>query len=897
MRLLYFGDRHYWMTAPENRIDDYHETTKAKDLEIIELGRKYKVRAFLQPGDFWHKPNVPLEYATEIIKRWSNVDVFEALNALISNQEIDKKHLEQQLKNYIPIIGLAGNHELYGNNLSTLPKTVLGFMEKLGVMRFATKENPYFFYTEDGIKVAITGTHYHIDIDTPEHIDDYVVEEKLGDIHIHMVHGYLTDKSKGNLFRHTVIDQIKHTKADLTITGHDHIGFPITEIDGKYFVNPGAVVRLTNDLKEMNRVVKVLLIDITKEHGLRLKEIPLKSALKGDMVLSRKKIIERKKRETHIEEIKKIVRNANVKKSVDITEIVRNISDNQNLPVGVRDKVVGRISEKMKEMSGTEDITVKHAYVTKIVLENFQSHEYTELELSKGFNVFVGESGQGKTAVLRAFNWVYENKPTGKRIIRKGADYARVTIHLSNGYIISRYIEAKRGGKNGYEITNPNTGDIEFHNTKIVPEVQKILGYTTLNIDKDLQLNLNFMKQGQSWFLIGDKYSGQQRAKIIGGIYGTQYADAVIREIDSEIKRLNEKTKDSTESLLKTTERLKAFEYLPTLKQSIESIESGLREIKELKARKEKIEQLVHKHEQLTIKMQKTEKVLEELQTLDKVILSFQYMNEQILRRNQLENLFNRYKETARRLKNLYGALERLKDLDKMKTQIEEQKQLFERRNAIEKLTIKHQELTNQLQTQAVICQKTELIGKAKIITENLYKGLEIRNRLEVLNDKHESLVSRIHKVNAVIQHTEQIPEVQIWMKQLQEEMNRSKEIAVKAKRAEELELKRAKTTKSLKWIQYTIEKTAHLEEMKEAIATVQSLYERKQKIEQALQIRNQTLEAIAKEEKTIKETNEQIHQQIHVYQNLLENEGKCPVCYGTIDKATINRIVQELVH
>jgi exonuclease SbcC len=199
---------------------------------------------------------------------------------------------------------------------------MIGFMEKLGLVRFATKENPYIITTEDGLKVAVTGAHFHLDIDYPENIDDYIVEEKLGDYHIHIVHGMLSDKSMGGVIRHTLIDQIKHTKADLTIAGHNHIGFPLTEVDGKYFVNPGAIPRLSNDVKEIARKPKVLLIDITRENGLKLKEIYLQDVQDGEIVLDRAKIEAKKDANEQIEEYKKAIRDAKVEKKADITEII-----------------------------------------------------------------------------------------------------------------------------------------------------------------------------------------------------------------------------------------------------------------------------------------------------------------------------------------------------------------------------------------------------------------------------------------------------------------------------------------------------------------------------------------------------------------------------------------------
>ncbi|PLS19735.1 metallophosphoesterase [Bacillus sp. M6-12] len=896
MKFLYFGDKHYRVTAPENRLDDFRETMKRKTMEIIELGKKHKVSAFLQPGDFFDTPNPPLDYVAEVMEMWSGIDIFDILSKLTSGEPYDQEEVLKSLKNYTPLIGVAGNHELFGNNLKTLPKTTIGFINKIGLMKFATKENPFYFFTEDGLKIAVTGTHYHLDIDSPEYISDYVVEEKLGDFHIHMVHGYLTDKSKGELFRHTLVDQIKHTKADLTITGHDHIGFPITEVDGKYFVNPGAIPRLSNDLKEINRKVKVLLIDITKEHGLQLKEIPLKSAVDGNMVLNRTKIVERKKKEARLEEFKKAVREAGVKKATDINEIIRDLADNRKLPVSIKDKVVQRVSEKMATMKAVDDGVVKEAYVTKIILENFQSHEFTELDFSDGFNVFVGESKQGKTSVLRAFDWIYENKPAGKRIIRIGADYARVTIYLSNGYIISRYIEAKRGGKNGYEVTDPNTGEVEFNNTKILPEIQKLLGFTQLNIDKDLQFNLNFLKQGTGWFMIGDQYSSPQKAKMIGGIYGTQYADAVIRDIDSENKRSNEKIKTANEVLAKTDSRLKEFDYLPDLKKSIDFIEKMVKEIEELKVKKEKIETLLTKREKLVENISENDKALEALKDLDKVYYLLSQTKEQETKRNRLEELLDKHKKTSFSLKHLYHSLDSLKHLDQAKDQLRLTHESINKRNAIEKVVFKREEIIKQIQQEQNIISKTEEVTKAKRLVDNLNKGFDKRNAIEQSILKRENILKSIDTQNQLLKRTEQMDKASSLLHEIHEKVNVKKEMTLKVKRAEELEVKRDKNNKSLRAIRLTLEKTENVDTLKAQFETLKEVLTRKEQIEKVLSSRDKMVQSIQNEDKAIKESNNKILKDIQLYQEALERAGKCPVCFGTVDKATINRIVQEYV-
>jgi len=46
----------------------------------------------------------------------------------------------------------------------------------------------------------------------------------------------------------------------------------------------------------------------------------------------------------------------------------------------------------------------------KISIQNFQSHKKTELDLVDGINVIYGLSQSGKSAILRALNWIIFNR-------------------------------------------------------------------------------------------------------------------------------------------------------------------------------------------------------------------------------------------------------------------------------------------------------------------------------------------------------------------------------------------------------------------------------------------------------------------------------------------------------
>lgn len=559
MRFILMGDRHNSLTKPENRIDvDFFETVKRKDEEIMKIAHTYDADAILHAGDFWTDGDAKIKYAflSEIVNRWTG---------------------EQNYKK-IPILGIAGNHDLIGNNIKSLPETTSGLAHALNHLPLVTKENPYIFQMENGKTVAITGTHYHLNMDKPAHINDYIIDEKLGDYHIHIVHGMLVNKGLGTIIRHTTIDQIKHTKADITLCGHDHIGFPTTEYDGKFFLNPGAIVRLKNDIKEMTRVVKVVLVEIT-EKGITLTDIPLKTALDGKLVLSREVLEKKKEKQFAVESMKSQIKQLEITQKVRFDDILEEIYTDRNIDKSIVKDLSRRLNEK--QIANTPaTLAPADTWITELEIINFHSHEHTIVDFSKNLNVILGESRQGKTSILRAIRWVLENKPTGKSIIRHGANYCTVKMKLANGTIIIREIGDKI---NGYKIIMPN-GDVHEGNTKLVGTVQGLCGFNNMIIDSKLSMPINFMRQGTGWYLIGDNVTSTDRARILGAIQNTNSADAIVKDLDKEntqhstiIKNNNKQidvTFDEIEKVSKEKQLLEKTRLIVEKKLLVKNIEN-----------------------------------------------------------------------------------------------------------------------------------------------------------------------------------------------------------------------------------------------------------------------------------------------------------------------------------
>lgn len=163
-----------------------------------------------------------------------------------------------------------------------------------------------------------------------------------------------------------------------------------------------------------------------------------------------------------------------------------------------------------------------------IEIFNFQAHEHLKVDFVDGFNVLVGTSNVGKSAVLRALRWVLTNNPTGDKFITHGKDVAKVVLELDNGLKIER--ERGRGKKKttnyyrlyrGEELLSEHTG---FGNN--VPQEIEDVTFSEESFD------ILFAHQLESTFLLSD--SPSVRAQRLGGFEDFSKIDTASAETKSE---------------------------------------------------------------------------------------------------------------------------------------------------------------------------------------------------------------------------------------------------------------------------------------------------------------------------------------------------------------------------
>lgn len=754
MKFLYFTDFHLSDKRPASRKDDYIESLLLKIDEIKKIAKENNCSAILQGGDFLNAPRIDEKVLAMFINRWNDNNSLNDIIMDFKNGNINLEDTVKHLNNSIPMVGIVGNHELFGESMSSYQNTSLSLLEKIGFMKIATKENPVIF-KEDDFSVAITGSNYSHETDRDPKKTDYIIDEKQGDFHIHLAHGLVVGTANKIFSNYTLPHEfMDKTKADLTLVGHYHEGLKKTVVDGKILANPGAVVRRNSTSKDMDRKPKVFIITIEKDSKIKIKSVYLKSVKPVEEVFDTTKKEEKKSFTKKLEETKSKIEKANIERGTSISEIVKSIAENQKLEEPIKDEIVSLISEKMKDMK-VENSTPPQYIIEKLVLENFQSHKYSVFEFSKGLNVLTGESGSGKTSVIRALSWIYEdNIKNSRRLIRTGCDFCKATIYLSNGFSISRIVEESKSGFNGYEIFNPETGEVSKTNTKELPMIQHLLGFSNLVIDNSRtskSVPINFLKQGSPWFFVGEGTTGPERAKIIGSIYGTHYADSLSKDLEKEQKKLGITLKDKEKDEKSINLSIKAINYLDEMKDNLQKLELLINKIEENQLKKTEIVNDFKKCANLSKRSKLLKQFLKETEIVEnsisktKSIIQNNTIKMEIMTLSeQLKTAIYRKKQLKIFINDTEPVFKKELNNQRILTMLNEKKTIIENLNNMIKLKKRKAVLLT-------INKDLEKATACKPLLDNIENKLEQKKEIIELSKKRESLSETVKTLMKIV--------------------------------------------------------------------------------------------------------------------------------------------------
>lgn len=236
-------------------------------------------------------------------------------------------------------------------------------------------------------------------------------------------------------------------------------------------------------------------------------------------------------------------------------------------------------------------------------ITNFQSHEDTTMELSPGVNIILGASDVGKSSIIRALNWVSQNKPRGTGFIRDTKDglTASVGVEMADDMFVLR---TRGNKKNEYECGNEDESEIlKALNTEVPEAVSDILGISEINIQP----------QSESYFLLTD--SAGQVAKKLNEVSNLKEIDDSLSNINSKIRAQNSTIAAQKSTVENLETEISGFSWLEEAKKKMKTIVALEASIKTHAEKKNKLSELLQYVSSIeeSIKKLPPEHALEEL--------------------------------------------------------------------------------------------------------------------------------------------------------------------------------------------------------------------------------------------------------------------------------------------
>lgn len=311
MKLLIVGDVHLRGDNPRNRKGNYYEDCKAKLKEVFEIAAE-RDAIIIQVGDFFNSPSTSYSVYSDIAKFLQEQDTW--------------------------MFTIAGNHDIFAHNISTLDRTPLGSLLKLKILHHVDELNRCENNRGERTGIEFIGRDFDFVMDS-DYLE-YVTPEHAGELQILVVHGMLMEKPAP--FKHSLMEEVARiTAADVIISGHYHLPF-IKTVGGKLFINPGALMRMSATEEEINRTPQVVLLD---SDTLKTEVIPLKCAKPGNLVLDRTVIEANQEREENMALFISSLENTGEQKFMNLQEMMEQIAAQDNLDALIIKEALERLSK------------------------------------------------------------------------------------------------------------------------------------------------------------------------------------------------------------------------------------------------------------------------------------------------------------------------------------------------------------------------------------------------------------------------------------------------------------------------------------------------------------------------------------------------------------------------
>lgn len=254
-------------------------------------------------------------------------------------------------------------------------------------------------------------------------------------------------------------------------------------------------------------------------------------------------------------------------------------------------------------------------YISEVGLKNFQSHKDTVVQFESGFNVLVGASDSGKTAIKRGIESVLYNRYVSNEYIMDGESSFSNYVLFNDGLKITR----EKGGRglNRYLIEYPDGQSLELNNfgVKVPQEVLDAHGMYLVELGKETD-SLNCAHQLSGPFFLQN--TPGERAAIIGSIAKTQVIDEAVSDTMSKHREQKKELKSIQTTNKNLEKELSAYEtWINEARQLMEELDNDYTELTKYANKFAKLNSTINALENNEIKAAMQRNIIEIYEDID----------------------------------------------------------------------------------------------------------------------------------------------------------------------------------------------------------------------------------------------------------------------------------------
>lgn len=197
--------------------------------------------------------------------------------------------------------------------------------------------------------------------------------------------------------------------------------------------------------------------------------------------------------------------------------------------------------------------------IKSIDIKDFQSHEETHIDFDPGVNVIIGRSDSGKTAILRALNWVINNKPSGEAFMRHDSRETSVTVGLDSGMYVTRQ---RKGKESLYQLGNKKDHrDFRAFGQDVPEEIKSNINFGPLNIQRQMDAP----------FLLS--FTPGEVGRLLNEIVRLDHIDSALKKANRLVRDTGIQLRTEERRLEDLIEQGKELSYISDLETDLDELE------------------------------------------------------------------------------------------------------------------------------------------------------------------------------------------------------------------------------------------------------------------------------------------------------------------------------------